>query len=735
MKRKSLAIFLVIISSASISSAIEMKGVSYTAWSKDALFTEDSDISLANARAISCNWVAICVWWFQDNINSTVIEPDYTRYSAEPNSVVHAINRCHELGMKVMLKPMVDCRDGNWRGNINPSSAWFTAYQDFANFWADIAQEHKAEMFCAGCELVKTLSWSSSWRNIIQDVRTNHYSGPMTYAANHGREQNINWWDELDYIGIDAYYSLTSKNDPTLAELKTAWNNRCNSIETWRNNNWPSMDIIFTEVGYQSVDGTNKTPWWTNPSNPIDLQEQADCYEALLSQCKDRSWWLGAFWWNWETDPDAGGPENPYHPMQNKPAEQVLYNYYTIFVDANSPNDPGSGIYADPFRRIQDAIDASIGGDIIEIQPGLYTGLGNYDLDPSGKSITIKSVNPEESNIVANTIIDPNGAGQGFYFHSGEDANCTVSGLTITNGTSGNGGGICCYYSSPTITNCIIHNNTALFNGGGVFCQESDLTVVGCIIRGNLAQYSDGGGLQCWEGRPTIKNCVISNNQAYDSGGGVDCYNNEHVTLTNCTLVKNSAGSGGALYCWGSNLTVKNSILWSNEADDGPQVAYDATSSVSINYSDVENGWPAGTGNIDCDPYFASLDANGEPNMWDFHLQSAYGRWEPNSQSWVSDSNTSLCIDAGDPNADWSGELWPNGKRINMGAYGGTSQASMNGNPADFDIDGAVDFVDFAEFSNKWSVKVPCIEDLTNNGVVDFADLRMFGENWLWQRE
>ncbi len=180
-------------------------------------------------------------------------------------------------------------------------------------------------------------------------------------------------------------------------------------------------------------------------------------------------------------------------------------------------------------------------------------------------------------------------------------------------------------------------------------------------------------------------------------------------------------------------MVVNNSILWANEADDGSQVALDATGTVSISYSDVQDGWPGTGNNIDAEPYFASFDSDGEPN--DFHLQSAYGRWDPNSQSWVTDSNTSPCIDAGDPNSDWSGEPWPNGKRINIGAYGGTNQASMNGNPADFDVSGAVNFIDFAEFSNKWLTKESCIHDLGRDGVVDFADLRMFAENWLWQRE
>jgi hypothetical protein len=94
-----------------------------------------------------------------------------------------------------------------------------------------------------------------------------------------------------------------------------------------------------------------------------------------------------------------------------------------------------------------------------------------------------------------------------------------------------------------------------------------------------------------------------------------------------------------------------------------------------------------------------------------------------------------VCIDAADPNSDWSGEPWPNGKRVNMGAYGGTQQASMNGNPGDFNIDKVVNFVDFCELADKWQLERVFIEDLSGNGVVDFADLRIFVENWLWQHQ
>ena len=335
-----------------------MKGVSYTAWEPDALSTPASDASIEAASDDGCNWIAVCVWEFQDSSASTVIAPDYSSYSATPESVADAIRRCHELGLNVMLKPMIDCKSCSWRGEIQPSAGWFTAYQEFVNRWAQIAHDNSVEMFCVGCELRDTVSWSASWRAVIANARL-VYSGPVVYAANHGNEQNIDWWDALDYIGIDAYYSLTAANDPAPDELAAAWETQLDSIEAWRNTSWPAMDVVFTEVGYQSTDGTNQTPWYTDPcTNPLDFLEQADCYEALLNQCRQRDWWLGAFWWNWETDPNAGGLADPYWTPQNKPVEVILQDYYT-----------GAWRWGDDF------VAAFVGAEGINRQPGsTYSG-------------------------------------------------------------------------------------------------------------------------------------------------------------------------------------------------------------------------------------------------------------------------------------------------------------------------------------------------------------------------
>jgi hypothetical protein len=106
--------------------------------------------------------------------------------------------------------------------------------------------------------------------------------------------------------------------------------------------------------------------------------------------------------------------------------------------------------------------------------------------------------------------------------------------------------------------------------------------------------------------------------------------------------------------------------------------------------------------------------------------------------AWVVDEVTSPCIDAGDPaDAGWQGELWPHGGRINMGAYGGTAQASMSpnpiGNPADLNHDGAVDLSDWGLWSDDWlDERILLDSDFDRDSIVDPNDLDIFLSNWLW---
>ncbi len=184
------------------------------------------------------------------------------------------------------------------------------------------------EQFAIGTELIGTSGRETDWRNVIGDVRS-RFSGPIVYASNHsGEETSIHWWDAVDYIGVDAYYPLTNQNNPTLAELKTAWATPATTLENLsKQYNRP---IILTEIGYRSVDGANQHPWEWQSGGTVDLQEQADCYRAVLETFWGKSWLRGIYWWYWSTDPNQGGAADMDYTPHDKPAEQVLKQFYLL---------------------------------------------------------------------------------------------------------------------------------------------------------------------------------------------------------------------------------------------------------------------------------------------------------------------------------------------------------------------------------------------------------------------
>ena len=311
------------------------KGLNYTAWARGQFSTPESDHSLKNMAATGANWVAIVIFGYQQTYTSTVIARDPSRTPPD-EELAHAIAAAHNLGLKVMLKPHVDLRHDrdHWRGNIGEMfveeaqwQAWFGSYSTFINHYAKLAQEQEVDQFCIGTELVGTTHREADWRKVVAGVRE-HFAGPITYAGNHGTEDvGIAWWDAVDFIGIDAYYVLTDKTDPTLDELKAAWVDK-GYVETMAGlAEKYDRPVLITEIGYRSVDGAIRTPWdWDDL--PLDLQEQADAYQAALDVLWDQPWLAGIYWWNWDANPQKGGLEDKDYTPYGKPAEGVLRTYY-----------------------------------------------------------------------------------------------------------------------------------------------------------------------------------------------------------------------------------------------------------------------------------------------------------------------------------------------------------------------------------------------------------------------
>jgi len=280
---------------------------------------------------------------------------------------------------------------------------------------------------------------------------------------------------------------------------------------------------------------------------------------------------------------------------------------------------------------------------------------------------------------VTATVIKGDGEGAAVTFSSGEGRDSELRGFTITGlgGGEDEQPGIACYgagQAGPTISGCVITGN----QGPGIYAKGSSPLIVGCDIVGNGG---DGVRLRS-ESSPEIMSCVIAKNGQSGLCGG-------SASVSHCTIAENL--NSGVFQC---NATFSNSIIWGNMGSQIKGVA-------AITYCDVGGGW-SGLGNIDVDPCFV------DPGAGDYHLRSEAGRWVLNQHIWVYDAGTSLCIDAGNPGSLLGSEAdHPTNVRVNMGAYGGTAQASRT--PVG------------------WSL----LADLTNDGIVNFVDLGYWAENWL----
>jgi hypothetical protein len=211
---------------------------------------------------------------------------------------------------------------------------------------------------------------------------------------------------------------------------------------------------------------------------------------------------------------------------------------------------------------IQAAIYLSSDWDTILVADGRYTGADNKNINPFGRKITIRSEHgPGE------TIIDCQGEGRGFMFINGERPTTRLEGFAVVNGhiEDGDGGGILCVGSSPTITNCILKNNWVAGNGGGLCCDNaSSPSITDCACIGNHAQY--GGGLCCLtNSTPTVIEGVMARNSAHAGGGAYFSYSN--ASLSQCMIVDNNAQLAGGVGVIFSNISISRSTIVGNHAN------------------------------------------------------------------------------------------------------------------------------------------------------------------------
>ncbi|MBN2514317.1 MAG: S8 family serine peptidase [Sedimentisphaerales bacterium] len=418
-----------------------------------------------------------------------------------------------------------------------------------------------------------------------------------------------------------------------------------------------------------------------------------------------------------------------------------------------------------------------------------WTTVANTRIDAKGIGSVVTFASGETSQCILSGFNIRNGGGTEVTFVGiptvagggifAKDSNPTVANSIIAYNNAELGGGLYASNADVDLINCHLYRNRATnYHGGGIYLTDSsNVSIDVCKLYTNTA-ISAGGAIAIQTGSNAgINDCDIYLNTA-DSGGGVYVANSSKTSLNHCRIYNNSVtgrfGKGGGLKLWAAPVRVYNTtfygnsaaieggavqcaytdealfnscIFWNNTAPSGPNVylRYNESgtsyaSVMTIKYSDVMNGLAscvvdAGCtlnyerSNFDKDPLFASPGT-------DFHLLSKAGRWDPALNAWVKDLSTSVCIDAGDPTLKWAAELWPHGKRINVGGYGGTPEASMSpssvGLLCDFDNDGSVEIDDLRRMADVWlEADLLLEENTTRSGRVDLADFSLCSGQWL----
>lgn len=499
---------------------------------------------------------------------------------------------------------------------------------------------------------------------------------------------------------------------------------------------------------------------------------------------------------NTPNDNDGSNWANAYKYLQDALADAnsnsdineiwVAQGIYTP--DCNSADPNGTGNREASFQLINDVTFkggyAGYGSpDPNKRNIELYETILSGDLDGNdvpvldSTSLLTEPTRTENSyhvvtgkNVNANTIIDgftiksgnaaidswPHEHGGGIFFNS---SNCAVNNCIFVENSATYGGGIAgnvaCDYLR--ITNCTFLRNGAKKNGGGIDLYQSDYVVVAnCIFIGNFG-ITNGGGMSIVDSQSsTLTNCIFSGNSELEGthgGGALINIWGSSPTIANCTFCGNSASSkGGAIANFDDSPIVSNCILWDNIAPTQPQI----DSSTTVTYSNVQGGWP-GLGNIQVNPRFVDpgyWDDNETPtdtndDFWvdgNYHLKSAGWRWDSVRKRWHYDVATSRCIDAGNPGSSLAGEIlavpddpnniWGQNLRINMGAYGGTAEASIPPYDwallSDINNNGTVDFIDWAWFASLWLQSGDeSFADFNRDSSVDINDLDLLTSDWM----
>ena len=278
---------------------------------------------------LNANWVCLMPFGYSDfKEDKFHYNIDWQWWGEREEGLADCIKMAHEKGLKVMVKPQAWIKNGEFTGTFNLETAeewanWEAGYQNFILDFAKVSDSLNAEIFCIGTELENFIKKRPEfWKQLIPQVKA-IFSGKLTYAANWDEFKRTPFWDELDYIGVDAYFPLSDEKTPTVESLERGWQKHLKVLSDASAKH--QKPIIFTEYGYRSMDFNAKEPWNSSGGTTLNFEAQNNAYQALFNQCWDNDWFAGGFIWKWFQEHEkAGGLEDNRFTPQNKPVSDII---------------------------------------------------------------------------------------------------------------------------------------------------------------------------------------------------------------------------------------------------------------------------------------------------------------------------------------------------------------------------------------------------------------------------
>ena len=278
---------------------------------------------------LGIEWVAAIPYAFcKPNAPEVRFNPNGQWWGETPDGTRETILLAKKAGLKVMLKPHLWVAGQGWAGDLKFEEEadwliWENSYKEYVLTFAKIAEEQAVELFCIGTEVRQsTATRPKFWTELIKEVKA-VYSGKLTYAANWDEYDEVPFWAELDFIGVDAYFPLSDQKTPTVEDLVKGWKEP--ELALKKLSQQYKKPILFTEYGYESIDYSAIGHWNVKQDTLNENQvAQDNAFLALHNNFKTKDWWAGGFIWKWHfTKPRRRGLEKTFTPQEKKAMKSI----------------------------------------------------------------------------------------------------------------------------------------------------------------------------------------------------------------------------------------------------------------------------------------------------------------------------------------------------------------------------------------------------------------------------